>query len=614
MKRKVLSLMLAAAMALSLTPAVALAAEDDCDPIIIGGSRGERPATDPYKDHIDTLAEAAEKGYVLTFSEDIDDTIDLGSVEYGSESLPSKTITMTNEGDKSLYLVSTGYFQTKVGIETDEYKEQYNTNFSNVPVYELEPGKSYSLHLTANGAKEAGTHKCSASLDFSYTYPANHSALKAWDLTCNLSLTYTVTFDGEVGGGVPFTASPEKLDFKAVENGTSQSQTLTLTNTSRWEVELRGSAGRSLTVDGKDSFDEVTLAPGESLTLTVTASPEDVWPTSTDAKLYLFYDYWVEETRFRHQDTVEFPVHVQSTNDGAILTFFQINPAVGPSGYYTTMDGATTYYGDETFEVPAGETLSFKAVPYNPDNGYVLAVERSYQGSGAEDWEYIGYGDTVAFEEVYSVQRLRVNFATSKRPPADWARDAVGRAYCLRIFRPYDMPGYSSDNRLGAAVPESDFGASINREDFCQMAAALYNELTPYEENPFRGAESSATEKKLPVFTDTTNTDVRKMAYLGVITGVGEGVFDPEGELTREQAATILSRLAGVLKLDLPTGAATFDDSGSVASWAKDAVGQMQKSGIMGGMGNNQFGPQGSYSWEQSIATLMRLYDMAQGK
>ena len=40
----------------------------------------------------------------------------------------------------------------------------------------------------------------------------------------------------------------------------------------------------------------------------------------------------------------------------------------------------------------------------------------------------------------------------------------------------------------------------------------------------------------------------------------------------------------------------------------------MQTSGIMGGVGNNRFDPQGSYSWEQSIATLMRLYDMTQNK
>lgn len=36
----------------------------------------------------------------------------------------------------------------------------------------------------------------------------------------------------------------------------------------------------------------------------------------------------------------------------------------------------------------------------------------------------------------------------------------------------------------------------------------------------------------------------------------------------------------------------------------------MQQSGIMGGVGNDQFDPQGTYSWEQSIATLKRLYDM----
>ena len=61
MKKRVLSLALAAAMALSLAPA-ALAAEEDCDPIIIGGNRGERPPTDPYKDHIDTLDEAHRPG------------------------------------------------------------------------------------------------------------------------------------------------------------------------------------------------------------------------------------------------------------------------------------------------------------------------------------------------------------------------------------------------------------------------------------------------------------------------------------------------------------------------------------------------------------------------
>ena len=53
-----------------------------------------------------------------------------------------------------------------------------------------------------------------------------------------------------------------------------------------------------------------------------------------------------------------------------------------------------------------------------------------------------------------------------------------------------------------------------------------------------------------------------------------------------------------------------MDDYGSIAPWAIEVVFQMQAAGIMGGVGNNQFGPQEPYSWEQSIATLMRIYDM----
>ena len=64
-----MSTLLALTLCLGLLPAAALA-EEECTPnIVIGGSHGERPPTDPYNDHIDDLAEAAEKGYVLALSE-----------------------------------------------------------------------------------------------------------------------------------------------------------------------------------------------------------------------------------------------------------------------------------------------------------------------------------------------------------------------------------------------------------------------------------------------------------------------------------------------------------------------------------------------------------------
>lgn len=158
------------------------------------------------------------------------------------------------------------------------------------------------------------------------------------------------------------------------------------------------------------------------------------------------------------------------------------------------------------------------------------------------------------------------------------------------------------------AIRSSSYAEPISREKFCKIALNLFKKACPekYKEIPDGYYESD----KLPKFTDTNSEYVRQMAYLGVVTGVSEGVFDPEGQLTREQAATILCRLANAMELKLPEGAPDFTDNAAISSWAKDAVGQMQAAGIMGGLGGGQFGPQGTYSWEQSIATIMRIYDM----
>jgi hypothetical protein len=43
-------------------------------------------------------------------------------------------------------------------------------------------------------------------------------------------------------------------------------------------------------------------------------------------------------------------------------------------------------------------------------------------------------------------------------------------------------------------------------------------------------------------------------------------------------------------------------------------VGQMQASGIMGGVGDNRFAPQGRYTIEQSITTMLRVFELIQAE
>lgn len=166
--------------------------------------------------------------------------------------------------------------------------------------------------------------------------------------------------------------------------------------------------------------------------------------------------------------------------------------------------------------------------------------------------------------------------------PSSWAAEQVNQAISAGI------------------VPDSlqsQYTQTTTRAQFCALAVELYETV--------KGAEIT----QRTTFTDTDDVNVQKMGALGIVTGVGSGKFNPGGTLTREQAATMLSRLAEAVGKPLPAQAPTFADNGSVSSWAFDAVGQMQASGVMGGVGNNTFAPQDSYSREQSIITMLRLYE-----
>ena len=165
---------------------------------------------------------------------------------------------------------------------------------------------------------------------------------------------------------------------------------------------------------------------------------------------------------------------------------------------------------------------------------------------------------------------------------SSWARAGITRAVGLEL------------------VPESlqsDYTQTTTRAEFAALAVALYEALV----GEIEGRET---------FSDTTDVNVEKLAYLGVITGVGGNRFDPDAELTREQAATLVARLAEAIGQPLPEASPTFADNADISSWAVNGVGQVQAAEIMGGVGNNRFSPQGSYTREQSIVTMLRLFDL----
>ena len=179
--------------------------------------------------------------------------------------------------------------------------------------------------------------------------------------------------------------------------------------------------------------------------------------------------------------------------------------------------------------------------------------------------------------------------------PSTWAQSYVREAYNQNLV---------PSNLMGR------FDQPITRAEFAQLSYYLFRvvngrESTPdiVQANPGTGITGRWW------FEDTDDEYILKMGYIGVVRGVGNNRFNPDGFITREQAATMLSRLTNTVAMILPTNNAMFNDNSAIANWAMDHVGQMQSSGIMGGVGGNRFDPQGRYTIEQSITTMLRVYN-----
>ena len=98
-------------------------------------------------------------------------------------------------------------------------------------------------------------------------------------------------------------------------------------------------------------------------------------------------------------------------------------------------------------------------------------------------------------------------------------------------------------------------------------------------------------------FTDSdeiTNIEAAQvMTALGVFEGTDSGAFDPNGTLTREQAAAIICRM--LLSEDaeeLTTNSVVFSDV-SADRWSAGYIGYCAQQGILAGTGNGAFDPEG---------------------
>lgn len=170
---------------------------------------------------------------------------------------------------------------------------------------------------------------------------------------------------------------------------------------------------------------------------------------------------------------------------------------------------------------------------------------------------------------------------------SDWSADYIVQAKAL---------GFLED------VTDISYKEPITREKFCEILFNMYSKTT---DNP-----TSWNINMKMIFEDCHNEKVAILYLEDIIKGKGDMIFAPNDYLTREEAATILIRYVNKF-MPMPVTEMYFeyDDISEVSEWASDSVQIISNLGVMEGVGDNKFAPKDTYTAEQAIATIMRLYN-----
>lgn len=162
---------------------------------------------------------------------------------------------------------------------------------------------------------------------------------------------------------------------------------------------------------------------------------------------------------------------------------------------------------------------------------------------------------------------------------------------------------YVVDKGIMSGVSENEFAPSgkLTRAMLVQM---LYN----MESRPACDAENAFMD--VPVgqwYTDAViwANDAK------IVSGMGEGLFAPNMEITREQMVAMLYNYAKYKGYDVTASAdlSAFADTASVSTWAQPAMQWAVAEGYISGMGDSQLAPQGTATRAEIASVIMRFME-----
>lgn len=257
--------------------------------------------------------------------------------------------------------------------------------------------------------------------------------------------------------------------------------------------------------------------------------------------------------------------------EGDDIYVFETGPQVEDTKVEVSSDLTTWYEAGVAQGKTAGVDLRGK-VPAEGRFRYVRLTDLKAHGSG-----------TYPGADIDAVSGLNFKAVTS-----GWAQDEIDRAEELGL--------------IPEVLENTDLTLPVSRLEFAAISVKVYESLNG----------TKALPSTINPFVDCSDLEVLKAYNVGITKGVSPIRFDPDSLLTREQAATMLTRVFKrctipgwtldqdsefSLSYDEPP---LFKDDKDISGWAKESVYFMAANGIINGMSGGRFVPKNRTTEEEA--------------
>lgn len=228
----------------------------------------------------------------------------------------------------------------------------------------------------------------------------------------------------------------------------------------------------------------------------------------------------------------------------------------------------------------------------NPENGNKST--ESGGGTGGRGGASVGAGAHAAPLTPVETGKSPVQSIDSfyDMAKSHWAYDYMKRAIEKKIFNGFDD---------GTIRPDD----AVTREQFVKILVSAFDLY-----------DADAVCEFADVYAgDWSYKYVASAWRRGIVSGVGDNLFEKEGLISREDMAVMIFRTMKALgvKTDYAEEPA-FDDSNAVADYAREAVACLFENEIINGVGNNRFSPKESATRAMAAKTVIILLEKVEKK